>query len=732
MPPMIGKYDLEDIAHRIQRFTSLLVPMGIVALLGVIIVPMPPVMLDILITLNITLAVLVLLTTIYVKSPLDFSVFPSLLLATTLFRLVLNIASTRLILSADAASPSDVTGAAGAVIQAFGEFVTGGSVVVGLIIFIILIVVQFVVITKGATRISEVAARFTLDAMPGKQMAIDADLNAGILTETQARERREEITQEADFYGAMDGASKFVRGDAVAGIIITLINVIGGFAVGYLEKGWDPGETIVSFTSLTIGDGLVSQIPSFAIAIASGFIVTRSSSSNDLGKELTQQLTHQPIALWLTSLFLIGLSFTGLPMLPMMSIGLGVAAVAWTTNRKNNATQQAQNEEQAQAQKTDEGPPPVEKLLSVDTMELEIGYGLVKLVDANQGGDLLDRIGMLRRQLAVELGLVVPPVRIRDNMQLQPSDYNIKIRGNTVASGIVHPGKFLAMDSGVANGQLDGQKTVEPAFGLNAWWIEPEQKQHAETLNYTVVDASSVLATHITEVVKSHAEELLTREETNNLLEQAKEHSPKLVEEVIPDQIKPGELQKVLQNLLKEQVAIRDMETILETLSDWASRTKDLDVLTEYVRNALRRSICNRYAIVDNETNTSRLHCVTLDPAIEDTINGYIERGAAGTTMTLPPTVANRITSAVIQELQKLITAGHHPLVLASPQVRAQVRDLLEPHLPAVAVMGYNEVSKGVEVESLGLAQIASESDTMQSPTVNTTVDNSRLQGMIQ
>ena len=718
-------------AQRLMQYTTLAVPIGIVSLLIVIIVPLPPMLMDVLIAANLSLSAVILLTTVYVGSPLELSVFPSLLLATTLFRLVLNVASTRLILSADASTPSEVTGVAGDVIQAFGNFVAGGSVVVGLIIFIILIVVQFVVITKGATRISEVAARFTLDGMPGKQMAIDADLNAGTIDEHEARRRRDTITQEADFYGAMDGASKFVRGDAVAGIIITLVNIVGGFAIGVLEKGWPLGETLESFTRLTIGDGLVSQIPSFVISIAAGLIVTRSSTKNDLGTELTGQLTARPVALGIAAGFLGLLAFTGLPMLPMLAMCSVLAGLSLLLTRQGKAQTQA-DQKQAEAKQAEaQAPPPVEKLLAVDTLELEIGYGLVKLVDKSQGGDLLDRISMLRRQIAVELGLVVPPVRIRDNMQIQPHDYHIKVRGSTVAVGSAHPGKYLAMQTGMADpesGPLNGVETREPAFGLQAWWVDPGEKSRADTLNYTVVDATMVVATHITEVVKNHAAELLSREETGNLVEQLKEKAPKLVEQVIGEQVQLGELQKVLQNLLRERVPIRDLESIVETLSDWAGRTKDIDVLTEYARNALRRTICNQYVEQDPQTGAARLFCVTIDPALEDMINGYIDRGSGGTTMTMPPAIATRISTTMIADLQKLIRRGHHPLVLASPQVRAQVRGMLEESIPNIAVMGYNEVSKGVEVESVALVQV----ELAPEPTTRRDTDVSqRLQGSL-
>ena len=692
-------------------------PVAAIGLLAVIVVPMSPIAMDILIAANIALATLILLTTIYVEKPLDFSVFPSLLLGTTLLRLVLNIASTRLILTADADTPERATAVAGKVIEAFASFVAAGSLVVGLILFVILIVVQFVVITKGATRISEVAARFTLDGMPGKQMAIDADLNAGLVNEDEARSRREEIGQEADFYGAMDGAAKFVRGDAIAGIIITLVNIIGGLAVGVFEKGWRIVDALEVFTRLTIGDGLVSQMPAFIIAIAAGLIVTRSSGRQDLGTELTTQLTRRTAALGVTAAFLVAMAFTGLPPVPMLVLAAVFGVTAWTV--RHNASRKAQAAEAEEQRKAVASTtPPVEQMLNIDTLELEVGYALVRMVDQSQGGDLLDRITMIRRQLAGELGLVMPPVRIRDNMQFQPNDYHIKIRGNCVAKGEVFPGQFLAMDSGLASEPLEGNKTLEPAFGLPAVWINAGTKQRAESLNYTVVDPTSVLATHLTEVVKNHAHELLTRQETGNLIEQLKAKAPKLTAEVLgegdkPGLLKTGELQRVLQNLLAERVPIRDMEAIVETLGDWAPRTKDLDVLTEYVRNALRRTICNQYNEqasvpadgLDESRGAMKLYCVSLDPTLEDLIAGFIDRGPEGTTMTIPPSVANRITHAMIEQLQQLIQAGHHPVVLASPQVRAQVRRLLEPHLPTAAVLGYNEVSKGVEVESLGLVQ---------------------------
>jgi flagellar biosynthesis protein FlhA len=689
--------------YRIRRYRGLFVPVGFVSLLMVLLVPLPPWLMDVLICANISLAVIILLTTIYMDKPLDFSVFPSLLLATTLLRLVLNIASTRLILTAKGNTPEEAVYAAGHVIAAFGNFVAGASLFVGIVIFLILVIVQFVVITKGATRISEVAARFTLDAMPGKQMAIDSDLNAGIINETEARQRREQIRQEADFFGAMDGASKFVRGDAVAGVIITVINIVGGFAVGMIDRNWDPGKTAAVFTKLTIGDGLTSQIPSFVIAIASALIVTRSGSKAQLGDELTDQIISQPHGLIITASFLALLSVTPLPTLPLLATSAGLGAIAFGMIRSRKRATQAAKTGDATGRIKPE-PPPVESLLKVDTLELEVGYQLVSLVDAGQGGDLLDRISAIRRQLAQELGLVMPPVRIRDNMQLGASEYRIKIRGNTVASGAVKPGKLLAMDSGLASGSIDGERTREPAFGLDAWWIEPPMKSRAETMNYTVVDATSVLGTHLTEVVKQHAAELLTREEVANLVEQLKAKSPKLVEDSIPSAIKMADLQKILQSLLRERVPIRDMETILETLADWGGKTKDLDVLSEYVRNGLRRTICQQYAAPsDRQTGKPRIVCVTLDPMLEDQINGFIDRGTAGTVVSMPARVATRIAQSIVSSLKTVTAAGHQPVVIASPQVRAVVRQLLEPHVPTVAVLAYNEIIPAVEVESMAL-----------------------------
>jgi len=689
---------------RLTDQRGMLFPLACVVMLMVILVPLPPAILDFLLVLNITLSVIVLVTTIYVKSPLEFAVLPSLLLAVTLFRLVLNVATTRLILTAGEGGRSieQAKFAAGHVVEAFSSFVTAGSMAVGIIIFVIIFIIQFVVITKGSTRISEVAARFTLDAMPGKQMAIDADLNAGVINEAEARKRREAISQEADFYGAMDGASKFVRGDAIAAVIITFVNILGGMYVGMVEHGWPIVATAKLYTILTIGDGLVSQVPAFIMSLGAGLIVTRSSSRSDLGDEMFGQMLAKPAALVVAALFLALLSVTGLPPLPMIVLGSCCAGLAFVITRNNKkqtlaASKKVSDDAASAAAKE---PEKVEKLLDVDAMELEVGYGLVRLVDESKGGDLLSRISMIRRQVAIELGIIVPPVRIRDNMRLGANDYIIKIRGQALASGVTYPEQFMAMDNGATSGPIPAAEiTVEPAFGLPAYWITESQRSQAELMNYTVVEATSVLATHLTEVVKSHAYELITRQEVKNLIENLKQKAPALVEEVIPTQIKPGELQRVMQNLLRERVPVRDLETIVETLGDWAGRTKDLDVLTEYCRNALARTICKQY--VDDR---DKLWCITLDPAVEDLVVGHTDREKG--TSTMPPQTQQALTKRIAEKVGELTQMGRSAVVLCTPQIRAGLRRMIENAIPQVAVLGYNEIVPEVAVEAVGLVSL--------------------------
>ncbi|HEX3356708.1 MAG TPA: flagellar biosynthesis protein FlhA [Tepidisphaeraceae bacterium] len=680
------------ILARLHDNRGMLFPMALITLLLVILVPLPTPVLDLLLTVNITLSVVVLVTTIYVKSPLELSVFPSLLLAITLFRLVLNVATTRLILT-----NTGGTHAAGEVVQTFADFVTRGSLAVGIIIFTIIVVIQFVVITKGATRIGEVAARFTLDAMPGKQMAIDADLNGGHITEAQARERRQAISQEADFYGAMDGASKFVRGDAIAAIVITFVNILGGIYVGMVEHKMDILGCLEVYTKLTIGDGLVSQVPAFIISLAAGLIVTRTSSRKDLGEEMLGQVFAKPKALVVAAAFLALMSFAGLPRTPMLILGSCCGGIAYilTRNEKKVVAAAAAVEREKIAKKE---PEKVEKLLDLDAMELEVGYGLVRLVDTSKGGDLLERISLIRRQIAMDLGIIVPPVRIRDNMQLGANDYIIKIKGQAVARGVTYPEQFLAMDNGATSGPIPGGSlTTEPAFGLPAYWITEPQRAQAELMNYTVVEATSVLATHLTEVIKSHGYELLTRQEVKNLIDNLKGRVPALIDEVIPTQIKPGELQKVMQNLLRERVPVRDLETIIETLGDFSSRTKDLEVLTEYVRNSLGRTICKQY--VDDR---DRLWVLTLDPALEDLINSHIDR-ERGNANTMPPQTAQQIVKHIAEKSTELTQTGRNAAILCSPQIRSSLRRMIESSLPQVAVLAFNEVASEVSVEAVGL-----------------------------
>lgn len=677
----------------LHRHRGLLYPAAAAALVLVILIPLPTPVLDLLLIINITLSAIILLTVMYVNTPLEFSVFPSLLLSTTLFRLVLNTATTRLILSNGQAG----TAAAGRVIEEFAAFVASGSLAVGFIVFIIITVIQFVVITKGATRIAEVAARFTLDGMPGKQMAIDADLNAGLIREDEARRRRDAITREADFYGAMDGASKFVRGDAIAGIIITLVNVLGGVYVGMVEQGLDVWRCLEIYTKLTIGDGLVTQIPSFLVSIAAGMIITRSTARTNMGEEMIGQLTSRPIAFGLAAGFLGLLALTPLPTAPLVTMAGGCGGLAYLLSRGRRKEAEAEAvKARAEARK----PERVEDQLVVDAVAVEVGYGLVKLVDRKQGGDLLDRVTSLRRQIAIELGIVVPPIRIRDNVQLEPNAYSIKLRGVEVARGELMPGYLLAIDSGAVSEPVHGLDTREPAFGLPALWIPADQRGLAEHRNYTVVEPSSALATHLTEVLKNHAAELLTRQELNRLLDALKERSPKIVDDLIPDVLKPGEVQRVLHNLLRERVSIRDLETILETLGDWAPRTRDTDVLTEYVRNALARFICQQHRADDRA-----IHVVTLDPGVEDLINSHLERTENGAFLTLPPKVANRLIASIRNEIEAAVphAAGRQPVVLASPQVRPFVRRLIAQALPGVPVLAYNEIVTGVDVKAHGM-----------------------------
>ena len=682
--------------NRLSAWQNLVLPFGLISSILVILVPLPTPLMDLLLAANITVAVIVLLTTIYVRSPLDFNIFPSLLLATTLGRLVLNVATTRLILTQ---AETNTDAAAGGVIQAFGDFVAGDRIVVGLIIFVIIVVIQFVVITKGATRISEVAARFALDGMPGRQMAVDADLNAGTIDEKEAQRRREEITSQADFYGAMDGASKFVRGDAIAGIVITVINVIGGFAIG-LQGGMSLAEAAEVFTKLTIGDGLVSQVPAFLISLAAGLLVTRSTKRTNLPTEFLSQLFARPQALLVSGGFLFILVFTNLPTLPLLSLAGGCVGLAIVLNRQNKQREAEAFEAEQKSQ--DENKPKkeerIEDYLTIDPMELELGVGLIRLADPNRGGDLLPRITSVRQQVASEIGIVLPKIRIRDNMRLGENDYRLKIMNNVVADGLVLPERLLAMDGGTAQGRLLGIDVKDPAFDQPAVWIEHQQRDQGEMQGYTMVEPAAVLATHLQEVVRRHAEDILTRDATRHLMDELKKTSPAVVDELIPGVMKLGEVQNVLQMLLREEVSIRQRSLILETLGDYASRTSDPIWLTEYVRNRLSRTICTRYRDEEN-----RLHVITLDPALEDRISAGIEHNERGLFVRLAPNVVQEICDRISAETVTLSRQGLTPVVLVSPQIRPGLKQMTASILPRLVVMSYNEVTRDTQIESHGL-----------------------------
>jgi flagellar biosynthesis protein FlhA len=674
--------------------TGFAFPVLIVSALLVIVTPLPAPVMDLLLAGNVTVAVVILLTTIYVGKPLDFSVFPSILLGTTLARLVLNVASTRLILTRGA---TDGTSAAGGVIEAFGNFVSGDSLVVGLILFVILVAIQFLVITKGATRISEVAARFALDGMPGKQMAIDADLNAGLVTAEQAKIRRQEVSQQADFYGAMDGASKFVRGDAIAGIVITVINILGGLYIGMVEQGMPVAEAAKVFTTLTIGDGLVSQVPGFLISLAAALLVTRTSADSELSKDVIGQTFRHPEAMFLAATFLAALALTGLPMLPMFTLGAGCAIVGLTL-RTSQKTESAKKEQAAQKETAAAKPEPKpEDQLLVDPLELELGVGLIRLADPAAGGDLLDRVTRVRHKVAQELGLILPKVRIRDNIRLEQREYRVKIRDVSVAKGEAYPEGRLAIDTGAVSGRIAGLATTEPAFGRPAVWIDPAAGERAELLGYSVVEASAVLITHLTEVVREHSAELLTRQQVHQLLEHLKQVSPKLVEELVPDVLKVAQIHQVLANLLRERVPIRDLEQILETLGDYADRVKDLGLLTEYVRHGLARTICRQYRDAENV-----LHAITIDPAVEDMIAAGTDWSERGLSLKLAPQTSEAICRGIADVLKVLVSAGRAPVLLCGPQVRAAVRVITQASLPKLAVISLNEVTRDTQVEVHG------------------------------
>ncbi len=685
---------LENNKFNLKNNTDILVAFGVLGIVLMIIIPLPATVLDILLAFNITLSAVIIMITMFTTNVLQLSVFPTLLLVTTLLRLGLNISSTRLILS---------EGSAGKIIEAFGEFVIGGNYVVGIIIFLIIIIIQFVVITNGAGRVSEVSARFTLDAMPGKQMSIDADLNAGIIDEMTARKRREDLQAEADFYGSMDGASKFVKGDAIAGIIITIINIIAGIIIGVMG-GMDFLQAGATYTKLTIGDGLVSQIPALLISTASGILVTRSGSRDNFGTTFSKQLTAFPVALGIVSAVMFFLAL--IPSMPMFPFLLAAVTGSVSTYMLIKEEQKSQEEEIARVEEEyteseRKEPENVMNLISVEPMEVEIGYGLIPLADESTGGDLLQRIASVRRQCAIEMGIVVQPIRIRDNLQLKTNEYVIKIRGTVIASAELMANMLLCMDPTGDNSQIAGIRTIEPTFKLPAVWINKDQREEAEIKGLTVVDPTTVMVTHLTETIKSHSYELLGRQEVQMIVENTKEKYSAVVEELIPDLMTIGELQKVLQNLLKEKVPIKDMVTIMESLADNSRLTKDLELLTEYVRFSLARTICNQ---IINEDRS--ITVVTLSPQIEEIIAANTQKSIQGSFPAVDPDTTTKIFNCIRDTIDRVYFYNNQPVILVSPNIRPVFRKLIEMVFPHIMIISLNEIPNDVEIRTEGVVSL--------------------------
>ncbi|TZE83337.1 flagellar biosynthesis protein FlhA [Calorimonas adulescens] len=676
-----------------MKIGNIVVSIFALGIVIMIIVPIPPFLLDILLVFNISLSVIILLLSIYAHNFNEFSVFPSLLLLTTLLRLGLNVSTTRLILQ---------TGNAGNVIRAFGNFVVGGNVVTGLIMFLIIFLIQFIVITRGAERVSEVAARFTLDAMPGKQMAIDADLNTGLIDEDEAKKRRLLIQQEADFYGSMDGASKFIRGDAIVGLIIVIIDIIAGLIIGMVQKGMSIDQAFTTYTILTVGDGLVSQIPALLISTSSGILVTKSSSIHDMGEDIIKQLTQQPIVLMLGAVIIAILGLMpSLPKIPMFLISSIIGYLGYTMY---TSAKEEKLEESVSVKKSEEikKPENVLSLLQVDPIEIEFGYGIIPLADSSQGGDLLDRIVMIRRQLAVELGIIVPMIRLRDNIHLKSNEYIIKLKGIEVARGEIMFGRYLAMNPGgeIEGGGIDGIPTKEPAFGLPAIWIDENNRERAEALGYTVVDLSSVIATHLTSILRKYAYEILSRQDVQTLIDNIKESNKALVDEVIPKVISLGELQKILSNLLREGLSIRDLATILEAISDNINLTRDTDILTEYVRQSMARYITSLY------TTNRKINVLAVDQDIENKILNSIQQTERGLTVSIEPEFVNNLLRAISKEIPKFNAYGGQPIILTQPIVRFEIKRLTEQAIPELVVLSYNELTSDVQLNIIGTVRV--------------------------
>lgn len=684
---------------RIFKNSDLILAFGLLAILAVMVIPMPRFMLDIFLSLGIAFSVVLLLTSVYATRALDFSIFPSLLLITTLFRLSLNVATTRVILLHGG---EDGISAAGDVIRSFGEFVVGGNYAVGIVIFVILVIINFVVITKGAGRVAEVAARFTLDAMPGKQMSIDADLNAGLINEDEARRRRSEIAREADFYGAMDGASKFVRGDAIAGILIVIVNMVGGIIIGTLQKGMEIGNAASVFTLLTIGDGLVTQIPALIVSTAAGIIVTRTATSTNFSQEVSRQLFMKPNALLAASSVMGFMAIIpGLPFIPFIILSGCLGGIGYSLHKTGKHEELKRQEKQNQ-DKIKPVSEKLENLLPVDVLELEVGYGLINIVDAEQNGDLLERISNIRKQFALDLGIIIPSLRIRDNLELKPGDYQVLLKGVQIGSGSLMIGNFLAMDPGNVVEPVAGIPTKEPAFGLDALWISPRQKEEATYAGYTVVDLSTVIATHLTELIRQSVHELLGRQELQLLLDTVKQTAPKVIEDLIPTLLPVGTVLRVLKALLKENVSIRDLRTILESLADIAPSQKDPILLTEHVRATLARNITKKLVGPDGQ-----LVLVTLDRNIEETIAGSIIQTDQGQQLSVEPDFVRAFIAELNQQMIEIGNLTSHTIVLCSPLIRTHVKALIDRFIPNVTVLSHNEITQNVTVKSFGTVRLS-------------------------
>ena len=674
-----------------MKKSDLFVGLYILAAIVFLIISVPSALLDVLLAFNMAVALVILFMALFSKEPLDMQAFPTILLFTTIFRISLNVSSTKLILG---------TGDPGNVVRVFGEFVGGNDLVFGIIVFLILILVQFMVINKGTERVAEVTARFTLDAMPGKQMAIDADLNTGAISDKEAMLRREKLQQESSFFGAMDGATKYVKGDATAGLIITVVNIVGGIIMGVMRKGMNINDALTTYTILTIGDGLVSQIPSLLISLSTGIIITKATKDKDLSQELVEELFSMPKAFFMVGGTMIFLGVvTPLPW--YIFVPFGALLIVWGNIQKKKqdigAIEQEADSADEEANEIRK-PENVTSLLQVDPIELEFGYGIIPLADANQGGDLLDRVVMIRRQIAIELGTVVPIIRLRDNIQLNPNQYIIKIKGIQVSEGEILFDHYMAMNPGYVEEEITGIPTFEPSFHLPAIWITEGQRERAESLGYTVVDPPSIIATHLTEVVRSHIAELLTRQDTQNLINNLKENNPTLVEELVPKLMGVGDIQKVLQNLLEEGISIRDLLTIFETLADHAATTHDPDILTEYARQSLKRAISNKY-FSGNDTSS----VVTLDPAVEQEIMGAVKQTEQGAYLTLAPDRIRKIVDSVKQEVEKLENMGKMPIIITSPIVRIYFKKMINDYVKDLTVVSYNEIESNVELQSVGM-----------------------------